>query len=199
MSETLGSLIDKLAIANTSFVVEADIGYAREKANCKCDECWDRIKKAIDSKKIYKIYYSLKENQYRSNFGAIFGIGGEPAVLINPDQMRKLKLWEVDPLGGSISATPPFGVTIYHEVIGHYVLGKIHPGASGYEDHPDADKNSLKPDGLDPKYVDPTIEIENEGRKCWNLANPKNTIRMREGRYLYLKKYDPFKLKRLKF
>jgi len=110
--------------------------------SCKpgCLGCANLLKQAIDGRKPLEIYWgSDKDNAYTRTFN------GKAAITINGD-LSQYTTPDVDPVDGSIyNASPPWEVTLWHELIGHGFLGTDHPGGHDY---------------------DPTVRVENLARQC---------------------------------
>ncbi len=134
---------------DVTYLVSADIGYFREKQNCKNGCCWQDLKKAIDDKRTFTIRHTKSTDAGKN------GWNGE--VILNPDFHPVL--WVLHPGGFLVAQPAPFASNLWHELIGH--------GLYGYS-HSFGNENVIDPDS---KHYDPTIRIENMARRC--LGEPE--------------------------
>jgi hypothetical protein len=130
------------------------ITFSGEKASCKCNDCWQLLKHAIqDTHADIEIRYLLKRDN-------AFYFPSEDSVYVNP--RIDVRLPEEDSKGRYRRKRVPFPIVLWHEGIGHDYEGF---------GHPDIPENHTPTwDGV---YIDPTIQEENRARNCTRLAGER--------------------------
>jgi len=139
-----------------AIVPQLRIAYSSEKPGCRCDDCWQTLKRAIDNAApvIQIRYLQDKSNAYAANVGILRD------VLINPGVNAPLP--ERDRRGTYRVRRAPFSIVLWHEAIGHGFLGTGHPRIP---------ENTAA--GWDGVFVDPTIAEENRARNCTRLLGKR--------------------------
>lgn len=142
--------------------VYAKIGFKYEKPNCKNDECWQELKKAIESDSELPVHWQKKTDRpywrpqddvswIKGFFGTTWGT--------HINYYDKIPLWEIEPNGKYTARNAPFSVMLWHELIGHGHLGLKHPKTS---------ENVINLD-TPTGFYDETIQCENRARRCLGL------------------------------
>lgn len=130
--------------------------FSDEKASCKCNDCWQVLKNAIqNANPVVQVRYLInKDNAFGETTGPNRNIYINPGVDVD--------LPEQSPKGGYRDRQVPFPIVLWHEGIGHSYQGF---------DHPNVPANHASTwDGV---YVDPTIREENRARNCTRLMGER--------------------------
>jgi RHS repeat-associated protein len=129
--------------------------FSDEKSSCKCDDCWDLLKNAINSSSpIIQFRYLIdRDNAFAETTGGTRDVYINPRLDVElPEQTSK----------GYRDKRVPFPVVAWHEGIGHSFQGFGHPNIPA--------NHASTWDGV---YVDPTIQEENRARNCTRLLGKK--------------------------
>jgi hypothetical protein len=140
----------------------AEIGFTEKSPRgkkCKCDACWQDLKKAIESTDTFPIEMTRSTKTSQNGWNS-----KDNVAVVNPDWQPLL--WELVPVGpkakptGAILVAWPteFAPFLWHEVIGH--------GFHGLPQHDPSVQNFIDPRST---YYDPVIQIENMARLCLGL------------------------------
>ena len=130
------------------------ITFSGEKASCKCNDCWQLLKRAIqDTGADIEIRFLVD----RDNAAYM---PPDDSVYINPGV--NVPLFEQSPKGGYRKKPVPFPIVLWHEGIGHDYQGFGHP-----------DIPANRTPTWDGVYMDPTIREENRARNCTRLAGER--------------------------
>jgi integrase/recombinase XerD len=148
----------------------------QKKKDGTVENMWNRIKESIESDSpIYVIAQTdIEGNSTNTNANC-----EKNRVMIN--MILKIKM-PIDTPGKTQEEEAPWAITLWHELVGHGILGgdHYHQDDNTVTGNPKGEKDNAG------KVPDVPIEIENEARKRWNEVHQDDPIPMRRPTYFQL-------------